>query len=158
MSKSEYYMGLTNVKCDILNIFCNKDKALKVGVSMFEKGLSTHLPTADIDEGFILICHGGWADIDLLGVKYRLRARDIVVVFPKDIYALINHSAEFSASWVSFDSRAVEEAMHTFSTAAFRGIAARPVYNLSENDEYSVCMGYIKLLAAKIADSENVAR
>ena len=137
MSKSEYYMGLTNVKCDILNIFCNKDKALKVGVSMFEKGLSTHLPTADIDEGFILICHGGWADIDLSGVKYRLRARNIVVVFPKDIYALTNHSAEF---------------------AAFRGIAARPVYNLSENDEYSVCMGYIKLLAAKIADSENVAR
>ena len=158
MSKSEYYMGLTNVKCDILNIFCNKDKALKVGVSMFENGLSTHLPTADIDEGFILICHGGWADIDHSGVKYRLRARDIVVVFPKDIYALTNHSAEFSASWVSFDSRAVEEAMHTFSAAAFRGIAARPVYNLSENDEYSVCMGYIKLLAAKIADSENIAR
>ena len=151
-------MGLTKVKCDILNISCGAEEVLDIGVSMFEKGLSTPMLTADINRGFILICHGGGADIELSGAKYRLRARDIVVVFPKDIYTLTNHTAEFSASWVSFDSRAAEVALQSFSADVFREIAARPVYNLSENSDYTVCMEYIKLLAAKVADRENIAR
>ena len=151
-------MGLINIKCDILNINTARKRDLNIEVSMFEKGLSSHLPTADDSAGFILICHSGTADFLYEDRRYRLKAMDIAITFPNDIYSISNASAEFSASWVSFDTVALEAAMQGLTVASLIDIAARPTYSLSEGDEYSEYMAYLKILAAKVVDQRSICR
>lgn len=151
-------MGLINIKCDILNINTDRKRDLNIEVSMFEKGLSSHLPTADDSAGFILICHSGTADFVYADRRYRLKAMDIAITFPNDIYSISNASAEFSASWVSFDAVALEVAMQGLTVASLIDIAARPTYSLSGGDEYSVYMAYLKILAAKVVDQRSICR
>lgn len=151
-------MEIVNIQRDLMEVPFAQRKELGIKVSMYEHGISPELPTADIREGFILICHGGSAEFEYFHTKYNLRARDIIIAFPGDLYSLSNASEGFSSSWVSFDMQTMDEALYNFPSTFFSHIVDFPVYNLTDNDEYSNRMEYLKILASKLADHDNICR
>ena len=95
-------MEIVNIQREIMQVpFANRED-VGIKVALFDKGISSELSTSDIREGYILICHSGTATFDYNHTAYTARARDIIVVFPGDIYSLTKPSANFTASWVSF--------------------------------------------------------
>jgi AraC-like DNA-binding protein len=52
----------------------------------------------------------------------------------------------------------MDEALYNFPSTFFSHIADFPVYNLTDNDEYSNRMEYLKILASKLADHDNICR
>lgn len=137
--------------------FANRQN-IGIKVGLYERGITPELPTSQIREGFILICHSGTAIFDYAHTEYSLHSRDIIIVFPGDIYTLSNPSADFTASWVSFSAQTMDEALYNFPSTFFSHIASVPIYNLSDNDEYSNRMEYIKMLRAKLSDHDNICR
>lgn len=152
-------MEIVNIQREIMQVpFANRED-VGIKVALFDKGISSELPTSDNREGYILICHSGTATFDYNHTAYTARARDIIiVVFPGDIYSLTKPSADFTASWVSFTTQAMEEALYNFPTSFFSHIADHPIYNLSDNEHYTNRMEYLKLLYTRLADQSNVCR
>lgn len=151
-------MEIVNIQREIMQVpFANRED-VGIKVALFDKGISSELPTSDNREGYILICHSGTATFDYNHTAYTARARDIIVVFPGDIYSLTKPSADFTASWVSFTPQVMEEALYNFPTSFFSHIADHPIYNLSDNEHYTNRMEYLKLLYTRLADQSNVCR
>ena len=151
-------MEIMNIQKDLMEIPFGGKTSSGIKVGLYEHGISPELPTADIREGYVLICHNGTARFDYFHTEYAIHSRNIIIVFPGDIYTLDNPSADFRASWVSFDPQAMDEALYNFPTTFFSHIADHPIYNLVDNDEYMNRMEYIKMLSTKIADHDNICR
>ena len=158
MSKSELFMEIVNIQRDLMEVPFVGKQEVGVKVTLFDKGISAELPTADVREGFVLIGHSGTATFDYNHTAHTLHARDIIIVFPGDIYSQTNASADFTASWVSFTPQVMDEALYNFPTSFFSHIADHPIYNLSDNEEYTNRIEYLKLLYARLADQSNICR
>ena len=158
MSKSELFMEIVNIQRDLMEVPFVGKQEVGVKVTLFDKGISAELPTADVREGFVLIGHSGTATFDYNHTAHTLHACDIIIVFPGDIYSLTNASADFTASWVSFTPQVMDEALYNFPTSFFSHIADHPIYNLSDNEEYTNRIEYLKLLYARLADQSNICR
>ena len=151
-------MEIVNIQRDLMEVPFVGKQEVGVKVTLFDKGISAELPTADVREGFVLIGHSGTATFDYNHTAHTLHACDIIIVFPGDIYSLTNASADFTASWVSFTPQVMDEALYNFPTSFFSHIADHPIYNLSDNEEYTNRIEYLKLLYARLADQSNICR
>ena len=151
-------MEILNIKKDLMDVPFARRESSGIGVGLYERGISPLLPTADIRGGYILICHSGAADFEYSHTKYRVGSRDVIIVFPGDIYTLSNPTEEFCCSWVSYNPQSLDEALYNFPSSFFRHIADHPIYNLSDNDEYSNRMEYLKILGSKFSDHDNICR
>lgn len=151
-------MEIVNIQRDLMEVPFVGKQEVSVKVTLFDKGISAELPTADVREGFVLIGHSGTATFDYNHTAHTLHACDIIIVFPGDIYSLTNASADFTASWVSFTPQVMNEALYNFPTSFFSHIADHPIYNLSDNEEYTNRIEYLKLLYARLADQSNICR
>lgn len=151
-------MEILNIKKELMDVpFAGRENN-GIGVGLYERGISPLLPTAETRSGYILICHGGGVDFEYFHTKYRVSTRDIIILFPGDIYTLSNPTADFSCSWVSYTPQPLDEAIYNFPSSFFRHIADHPIYNLADNDEYSNRMEYLKMLSRKLADHDNICR
>ncbi len=151
-------MEIVNIQRDLMELPFVGKREVGVKVVLFDNGVSKELPTADIREGFVLICHSGMASFDYGQKRYRLQSRDMVAVFPGDIYSLANATDDFSASWVSFTPQVMDEVLRDFPTSFYSHIAEHPICGLSDNEEYTKIMEYIRLIYSRIADQRNVCR
>lgn len=151
-------MDNLDIKKDILDIELGPIAQNGIKVGMHTCGISTDLPTAQEREGFILICHSGLAHFSYFHTEHSIHSRDIIIVFPGDIYTLDNPTADFTASWVRFNPQAMDEALHGFPTSFFSHISEHPVYSLTNNDEYSNRMDYLHLLDSKQSEERNICR
>lgn len=158
LSKSELFMDIVSIQRDLMEVPFAGKQDIGVKVALFDKGVSAGLPTADIREGFVLICHSGTALFDYAHKSHTAHARDTIIVFPGDIYSLTSASADFTASWVSFTPQVMDEVLYNFPTSFFSHIADHPIYNLSDNEEYTNRIEYLKLLYARLADQSNICR
>lgn len=124
---------------------------------LFTDGISSELPTSEDREGFILICHTGTARFNYFHREYSVRSRDIIILFPGDIYTLDHPSQNFNCSWVIFSAEVMEKVLHNIPSTFFSHIADSPVYNLDENSQYQNRMSYLTLLSQTQTQSENVS-
>ena len=120
-------MEITNIKKDLMDVSFANRQNIGIKVGLYERGITPELPTSQIREGFILICHSGTAIFDYAHTEYSLHSRDIIIVFPGDIYTLSNPSADFTASWVSFSAQTMDEALYNFPSTFFSHIASVPI-------------------------------
>ena len=123
---------------------------------LFTDGISSELPTSKDREGFILICHTGTVRFDYFHKEYGVRSRDVIIVFPGDIYTLDHPSQNFNCSWVRFTAEVMDEVLYNIPSTFFSHLADYPVYNLDENSEYQNRMSYLTLLGQTQTHSENV--
>ena len=151
-------MDIVSIQRDLMEVPFAGEQDIGVKVALFDKGVSAELPTADIREGFVLICHSGTALFDYAHKSHTAHARDTIIVFPGDIYSLTSASADFTASWVSFTPQVMDEVLRDFPTSFYSHIAEHPICGLSDNEEYTKIMEYIKLIYSRIADQRNVCR
>ena len=112
-------MEILNIKKDLMDVPFARRESSGIGVGLYERGISPLLPTADIRGGYILICHSGAADFEYSHTKYRVGSRDVIIVFPGDIYTLSNPTEEFCCSWVSYNPQSLDD---TTSHPHFLGI------------------------------------
>ncbi|MBQ9137311.1 MAG: AraC family transcriptional regulator [Alistipes sp.] len=151
-------MEITNIQKDLMGVsFANRQSA-GINVGLYERGLSPELLQSQERRGFILLCHGGTATYDYFHTEHTLHSRDIIILFPGDIYSLSNPSADFACSWVSYSAQAMDEAIYNFPSSFFSHIADHPVYTLTDNDEYSNRLEYMKMLKEKMNDHDNICR
>ena len=151
-------MGVANIQKGLMGIKFAEQEQVDIKAFLFRGDISTVLPTDNISEGFILICHGGTALFSYSDRQFTLHARDMITIFPGDIYSLTNTSDDFTASWVSFSEQIKGVALHNFPTSFYSHIAGKPIFNLSDNEQYDSIMEYLKLLHRRLADQNNICR
>lgn len=151
-------MGVVNIQKGLMGIKFAEQEQLEIKAFLFSGDISTALPTDNISEGFILICHGGTAQFSYSDRQFTLHARDMITIFPGDIYAITNISADFSASWVSFSAQIKDVVLQNFPASFYSHIAGKPIYNLSDNELYDSIMAYLKILSKRLADQDNICR
>lgn len=140
----------------VFSKFRSNDCGIDVGI--YASALPESIAQASGEAGLIIICHSGSARLLHSGVEHSLRARDMVVLFPRDIYSIDAPTADFSASWVSYSKQTVKSLLTEFPTSFFKHISALPITNLADNSEYERSMEYIKLLHSRYTDRENICR
>lgn len=126
-----------------------------IEVRLLQQNVDQELPTALVNEGFILICHTGSATFEHSGTRHKISSRDIVFAMPKDIYTLSEISTDLSASWIRLSTRAVDQLAKLLPDDTFRLIADHPTYNLSQNIDYESYIGYIKLIDYTLTKGQN---
>lgn len=151
-------MEIVNIQRDLMGVPFASNNDLGIKVALFDSGISAELPTADAGAGFVLICHTGTVALNYAQRSYTARARDMVILFPRDIYTLKNPSADFTASWISYTPEVAEKVLNDFPPSFYSYLAQHPIYNLSETEAYTNRMEYFKLLFSRLADSGNVCR
>ena len=129
-----------------------------IDVDLFAPTLPFAFTEANGEQGVLFICHSGTARLTHSGVEHQLRARDMVILFPRDIYAISDYTADFSASWVSYSKQAMKGLLSEFPTSFFKHITTHPISNLDKNSQYELFMGYIKQLYSRYNDTENICR
>lgn len=158
LSKLEEKMGVANIQKGLMGIKFAEQEQVDVKAFLFRGDISTALPTDNISEGFILICHGGTALFSYSDRQFTLHARDMITIFPGDIYSLTDISTGFTASWVSFSKQIKGVVLQDFPTSFYSHIAGKPIYNLSDNEQYDSIMEYLKLLHRRLSDQNNICR
>lgn len=126
-----------------------------IQVEMFSRWVAEKLPTAEVSEGFVMVCHSGSAMIDYAGVQHFIAARDIVVVMPGDNYSMGAFSTDFTASWVRFSAAAVGKVVQNIPAALIKFLAEHPTHNLTEERDYENRVGYLKLISSTLCEEQN---
>ena len=147
-------MGQSNIQKELMNL------------SMFVKGecgtevalYSSELPEATAQEGFVVVCHCGSARTIYNSVEYVLSSRDMIIIFPGDMFSFCAPSADVSLSWIRFSKQDMAEVLRDFPTSFFGLVARQPICNLADNQEYEQTMGLVKLMQAKSAEEGNIFR
>ena len=129
-----------------------------IEAQLFAPSLPQSLAEASSEQGVMFICHSGSARLIHSGVEHTLRTRDMVILFPSDLYAISELSADFTLSWCSFSKQAVREQLSHLPSTFFKHIATTPISNLENNSHYELFMGYIKMIALRSEQSNNICR
>lgn len=126
-----------------------------IQVEMFSRWVADKLPTAEVSEGFVLVCHTGTAMLEYAGVQHFIAARDIIVVMPGDNYSMSTFSTDFTASWIRFSAASVGKVVQNIPAALIKFLAEHPTHNLSEESDYENRVGYLKLISSTITEEQN---
>ena len=151
-------MELTNIRKELLNVSFETKAEVGIDVQLHQSFIPSELCSSQQPQGLIIICHSGRISCRHFESEHALHSRDMVVLFPGDIYTLSNASDDFSCSWVSFNAEAAKRILEGFPTAFFHYIAKHPIYTLTDNSQYANRMEYLKMLAARLAESDNICR
>ena len=117
--------------------------------------LAEALPTAESNEGFVLLCHTGTAVLEHFATHHYLTSRDIVAVMPGDTYSIDRVSADCTASWVRFSAQAIGKVVQSIPATLIKYIAQHPCYNLFDSNDYDNRMGYLKLIHSTLCSEQN---
>lgn len=151
-------MELTNIRKELLNVSFETKREVGIDVQLHQSSIPNELCTSQQSQGLILLCHSGRIDCRHFESEHALHSRDMIILFPGDIYALSSASDEFSCSWIAFNVEVMKRALEGFPASFFHHIAKHPIYTLTDNNLYTNRMEYLKMLAARLSDSDNICR
>ena len=151
-------MKLTNILKELLDVSFETKAQVGIDIQLYQNAIPDNLCHSQQPQGLILICHSGSISCRHFESEHSLHSRDMVVLFPGDIYTLSNPTEEFSCSWVSFEADVAKRALEGFPTSFFRYIANHPIYTLTDNSQYTNRMEYLKMLSQRVAESNNICR
>ena len=128
-----------------------------IEAQLFASSLPLALAQASSEQGVIFICHSGSARLTHSGTEHTLRTRDMVLLFPSDLYSITEQSADLSVSWISFTKQAIRSSLSQFPASFVKHIASNPISNLEQNSHYELFMGYLKMIDF-CCNSKNICR
>lgn len=128
----------------------------EIKVALIEQGIPEDIPQGRSNIGFVLICLKGSAIIEHLHTQYNVGHNHIVVVFPGDLFNIIDISHDFTSTWFSFSHDIFDEIFYNFPSSFFAHMESHPTYYLSDSEEYTINTEYIRTLHSKISQTNNI--
>ena len=127
-------------------------------ICQYEGEETADMPSGKMKSGHILLCIKGTASIEHNHKPFDIAMRDIVQIFPNDIFRIDGASSDFSVYLLSYSSEIFDEVMYNFPSTFIGHIEQQPVYSLSEDEFYIFGSEHFRILAVKINDVDNICR
>jgi AraC-like DNA-binding protein len=111
-----------------------------------------------INQCLVCICLSGCAEIEVDLRSFHFETNDIIVVFPGQILACNEKSADFSLLYFSFSNQLIDDILYRFPTSFIEFLRETVKYHLPETEKEKMIVEYISMLHRKFCETKNVCR